>query len=108
MVLGVLAGSEEENYKSGPKLNICSSADLKTSEEITDHSSSEGILYIQRLPQSSSDPAVTGPVEMGLIPMRATASTGGSKLRLYCVTDLHNILCMCVGDAIHASEVRIQ
>jgi hypothetical protein len=49
--------------------------------------------------------AVTGPVEIGPIPMRATASTGGSKPRLYLVTDLHNTLCICVGDAIHASEV---
>jgi hypothetical protein len=51
--------------------------------------------------------AVTGPVEIGPIPMRATASTGGSKPRLYC-HNLHNTLCICVGDAIHASEVRIQ
>jgi hypothetical protein len=42
------------------------------------------ILYIQHLPQHSSDSAVTGPVEIGPIPMRATASTGGSKPRLYC------------------------
>jgi hypothetical protein len=51
--------------------------------------------------------AVTGPVEIGPIPMRATASTGVSKPRLYC-HNLHNTLCICVGDAIHASEVRIQ
>jgi hypothetical protein len=51
--------------------------------------------------------AVTGPVEIGPIAMRATALTGGSKPRLYC-HNLHNRLCICVGDAIHAREVRIQ
>jgi hypothetical protein len=45
-------------------------------------SQKEIILYIQRLPQRSPDSAVTGPVEIGPIPMRATASTGGSKPRL--------------------------
>jgi hypothetical protein len=36
--------------------------------------------------------AVTGPVEMGPIHMRATASSGGSKPRLASiVTDLHNM-----------------
>jgi hypothetical protein len=33
------------------------------------------ILYIQRLPQHSPDSAVTGPVEIGPIPMRTTATT---------------------------------
>jgi hypothetical protein len=51
-------------------------------------------LYIQHLPQHSSDSAVT--VEIGSIPMRDTASTGGSKPRLYC-HNLHNTLCICVG-----------
>jgi hypothetical protein len=41
------------------------------------------------------------------IPMRAAASTGGSKPRLYCHRSTQYIM-HCVGDAIHASEVRIQ
>jgi hypothetical protein len=43
-------------------------------------------MYIQRLPQRSPDSAVTGPVEMGTIPMRATASTEGSKPVTVCIT----------------------
>jgi hypothetical protein len=49
------------------------------------------ILYIQRSPDS----AVTGPVEMGPIPMRATASTGGSKPRLYCHRSTQYIVRLC-------------
>jgi hypothetical protein len=46
-------------------------------------------------------------VETSPIPMRATASTGGSKPLLYCHRSTQYIV-HCVGDAIHASEVRIQ
>jgi hypothetical protein len=45
-------------------------------------------------------------VEMSPIPMRATASTGGSKPRLHCHRSTQYIVHR-VGDAIHASEVRI-
>jgi hypothetical protein len=48
--------------------------------------------------------AVTGPVDIGPIPMRATALTGGSKPLLYC-HNLHNTLCICVGDTIQVSHV---
>jgi hypothetical protein len=54
---------------------------------------------LQRVPQHSPDSAVTGPVEISPIPMRTTASTGGSKPRLYCHISTHT-LCICVGDAI--------
>jgi hypothetical protein len=39
--------------------------------------------------------AVTGPVEIGPIPMRATASTGGSKSRLYCHRSTQYIVHLC-------------
>jgi hypothetical protein len=55
----------------------------------------EPILYIQCLPQRSSDSAVTGPVEIGPIPMRTTASTGGSKPRLYCHRSTQYIVYLC-------------
>jgi hypothetical protein len=40
--------------------------------------------------------AVTGPVEIGLIHMRATASTGGSKPRLYCHRSTQYIVHLCM------------
>jgi hypothetical protein len=39
--------------------------------------------------------AVTGPVEIGPIPMRATASTVGSKPRLYCHRSTQYIVHLC-------------
>jgi hypothetical protein len=53
------------------------------------------ILYIQRFPQRSPDSAVTGPVEIGPIPMRTTASTGGSIPRLYCHRSTQYIVHLC-------------
>jgi hypothetical protein len=61
------------------------------------------ILQIQRLPQRSTDSAVTGPVEIGPIPMRALLRLEAVNLTSI-VTYLHNTLCTCVGDAIHASR----
>jgi hypothetical protein len=53
----------------------------------------------RRFRSSPSSPDTA--VEMSPIPMRGTASTGGSKPRLYCHRSTQYIL-HCVGDAIHA------
>jgi hypothetical protein len=86
------SGHGPNNFRSAIAQHLY---ELANSYHICSVTISGHILYIQSLPQHSSDSAVTGPVEIGPIPMRATASTGGSKPHLYCHRSTQYIVHLC-------------